>query len=174
MRNSHTHSQQSVKNGFPGSKLNLPPVPIDCSHDLAIENVSPGRFCNRSNLSDQFRGNIQFSQALPKQFNNSIEMRIIEAALHQMGVPTAHVLARVMHRPTKGHGKKGFLPGDLMIHINAFKEVADSVIRENLAIEDIHCGFDGSLAAQLFVECAHKVTMHLICIVYGRQSRKLY
>ncbi len=151
MRNGDTASKQSIENRFSKGQLNLLPIPINHSHWLTIQYIGPGRFGDSRNLSDEIWRHIQLGEALSKNFDNRIEVGIIEATLHEMGVGTTHVLPRVVNRPAKGHGEKGFLLGDLVIHIDALKKVADTVIGENLSVEDINSSFDGGCSAQLFV-----------------------
>lgn len=70
----------------------------------------------------------------------------------QVGVGRPHVLAAVGIRATEGDREEGLLLGALAVHVDGVEVPADAVVRQHLAIEQVHrrvdCGFPTDLLAK--------------------------
>ena len=72
---------------------------------------------------------------LCKILRHRVEVTVVEAALHKMGVPALHVRARVIVRTAKGHRQESLLLLRLPLHVHAVEKVGNSVIGQHVAIE---------------------------------------
>ena len=66
-------------------------------------------------------------------------------------MPVAHVFAGICDRTAEDHGQKCLLLGDLLIHIDVVEKGANTIVREDLAVEDVNGGVNRGLSTQLFV-----------------------
>ena len=100
-------------------------------------------------------------------------MAVGEAALHEVGVAVTHALVGIVVGAAEGHGQKGLLFGRLAIHIHILEKIADTVVGEYLAVENIDGGIDGGFTADTVIEalghgvvslrsvaCRHKKDVH--------------
>lgn len=133
--------------------------------ELTIQYVGAGGFGDCGDLGNQAGGDAKFGEALAEELNDCVEVGIVETALYEVGMTTAQVLACVMNRAAEGHCEEGLLFGDLGVHIDAFKEMADAVVGKDLPIEDIYSGFNGRATTELFVKIVHgNIMLYLACI----------
>ena len=68
-------------------------------------------------------------------FQGRIEMPVVEAPSHQMGVSLAQLPTGIVVGAAKAHGQEGIQLGALGIHVDALKKLVDPVIGQNLLIE---------------------------------------
>jgi outer membrane lipoprotein-sorting protein len=119
---------------------------------LAVEHVFTSALGDGGHLGDQLRGNVQVLQALAQKLDNGIEMKVVQAAGHQMRMPAPHIGARVVMGSAECHGEKGLLPGGLAIHIGAFEKRTDTMVGKNLPVENIYGRVNSGFASQLLIE----------------------
>ena len=96
-------------------------------------------------------GSANFAQALTKQFDDCIYVRIIQSFCEQASMPGAHVFSRIGDRTSEYHGQKCLLLGDLVIHVDIVEKGTDTIVGEDLAVEDVNSGVNRGLSTQLFV-----------------------
>jgi hypothetical protein len=143
------------------------PFEVNVRHELTVQNVVPGAFRDGRNLGDEGRGDAEFGEALAEEFDDGIEVGVVQTAGDEGLVAAAHVGAAVVVGAAERHGEEGLLFTDLAVHIDAVKEVADAVVRQNLAIEKVDGGVDCGLTAKLLIEIVllrRKGSAHKLCI----------
>src|SRR6478672_9899461 len=60
---------------------------------LSVQNVGASRFGNTCDFRNQMLGSANFAQALTKQFDDCINVRVIQSFCDQARMPVAHVFA---------------------------------------------------------------------------------
>lgn len=145
----HAGAEQSVENGFILNERDLKVAVSYNRHrrELAVQNVGAGGFSDGGNLGNQRLRNAQFGEGLAEEFNDGIDVRIIESTADETGVAGAHILAAVVGGSAEDHGEEGFLLADLLIHIDVIEEMGDAIVGEDLAVEDIDRSVDGGSSA---------------------------
>ena len=94
---------------------------------------------------------------------NRIEMRIVEPAIHKVGMPTAHIKARVVVRPAESEGKKRLLLCSLALHVNIVKEIRDGVVGKYSPIKVVDSCVYGRFAAKGFVKRRRHSQFTFLC-----------
>jgi hypothetical protein len=97
-------------------------------------------------------GHIQFLQRALQMACDSREMFFFY--LHVF-MRLAHILAGILIGTAERHRQKGFLFGDLAIHINIIEKVADDWIAQHTPVENIDCRIHGCCATNLLKYICH-------------------